>query len=518
MSSLWDELKLALHGVWMRRWLVLSVAWGVCLIGWLIVSMIPNNYESQARIFVDTKALLPGTIGITQGEQQRSVDEVQRTLTSTINLEKVVRGTDLGLQVSSPKAVTAEAEGLRTKIKVLAQQENLFQITSSANFSGMSDAQNAKLARDMTQKLIDIFVEDNLAGGRVETSQTLRFLEEQLSQRELQLQEAEAKRASFEQKYMGLLPGAGSIGQRMEAARAELSQVDSNLVAAQSALAALNGQMSSTQASIVTPGSAIGGGAGPATMRAAGLEAQIAEAQARGWTENHPDMMALRGQLSRARAAAASEARGGPRMSAGTSTPNPMYVTLRSMQAEKQATVAALSARKAQLQADLTRFSASQIQEPGVAQEQARINRDYEVLKAQYDKLLADREEIRLRGQVQTQTDSVKFKVIDPPTTPRSPTAPNRPILLTGVLLLGLLAGVGVAFMMGQLRSTYSTVAKLSEATGLQVIGSVGMVFTAAQKALAAKRQRYFKGGLAGLAGAYVLLLVVEFVQRGSVA
>lgn len=517
MSNIWDEVRLALHGIWMRRWLALAVAWGVCLAGWLVVSMVPNNYESQARIFVDTKSLLDTAAGLQPGETQRSIDQVQRTLTSTVNLEKVVRGTDLGLQATSPKAVTSAAEGLRTRIKVLAQQENLFQITSTANFGGMSDAQNAKLAHDITQKLIDIFVEENLAGGRVETSQTLRFLEQQLTQREMELQAAEAKRAEFEQKYMGLLPGVGSVGQRMEAARSELSQVESNLVAAQSALAALNGQMSSTQASIATPGGAISG-PGAAASRAAGLEAQIAEAQARGWTEGHPDMIALRGQWSRAKAAAAAEARSGVRSSGGGSSPNPMYVTLRSMQAEKQATVAALSARKAQLQADMSRFSASQIQEPGVAQEQARLNRDYEVLKQQYDKLLAEREEIRLRGQVQNQTDAVRFKVIDPPSIPRSPSAPNRPMLLTGVLILGLLAGAGLAFAMGQLRQTYPTTAKLAAASGLPVIGSVGEVTTLGQRTLVSKRQRFFKGGAAALAGAYVLLLVVEFVQRSSVA
>ena len=46
MNSLQDEVLTALHAVWNRRWLALAVAWGVCLIGWLIVALIPNSYES----------------------------------------------------------------------------------------------------------------------------------------------------------------------------------------------------------------------------------------------------------------------------------------------------------------------------------------------------------------------------------------------------------------------------------------------------------------------------------------
>ncbi|MFX8786193.1 hypothetical protein ABTM90_20435, partial [Acinetobacter baumannii] len=77
--------------------------------------------------------------------------------------------------------------------------------------------------------------------------------------------------------------------------------------------------------------------------------------------------------------------------------------------AEKQAQVAALSGRKNQIQGDLDQLNAKLASDPNAAAEQAQLERDYQVLKDHYDKLLADREEVRLRGQVQNQTDAVKF-------------------------------------------------------------------------------------------------------------
>ncbi len=132
--------------------------------------------------------------------------------------------------------------------------------------------------------------------------------------------------------------------------------------------------------------------------------------------------------------------------------------------------------------------------------------------------MLTDREALRLRGQVETERSAVKFQVIDPPTTPRSPIAPNRPLLLFGVLLAGLGAGVAAAFAIGQLRSTFTTTARLERAIGLPVLGAITQTITDAGRALRAKRLKYFYAGSAALGGIFVLLLVVEFIQRGMVA
>jgi hypothetical protein len=153
-----------------------------------------------------------------------------------------------------------------------------------------------------------------------------------------------------------------------------------------------------------------------------------------------------------------------------------------------------------------------------VAAEAQRITRDYDVLKQQYDKLLQDREELRLRGQVETEHNSVKFQVIDPPTTPRAPVAPNRPVLLVVVLFAGMAAGIGAAFAVGQLRSTFATAGKMERALGLPVLGAITQTLTDSGRALRAKRLRYFFAGSMALGGVFVLLLVVEFIQRGMVA
>jgi hypothetical protein len=119
---------------------------------------------------------------------------------------------------------------------------------------------------------------------------------------------------------------------------------------------------------------------------------------------------------------------------------------------------------------------------------------------------------------VQSENGTVKFRVIDPPSSPRKPTAPDRPLLLTGVLLFGLLTGIGVAFGMSQLQAKYVNAPRLEKASGLRVIGSISESLTFSQKSDRKRRMKLFYAGGAALAGVFALLLVVEMVQRGGVA
>jgi uncharacterized protein involved in exopolysaccharide biosynthesis len=215
MSNILDELRIALYGIWHRRWLALGVAWVVCLLGWLVVAMVPNTYESKARIFIQIDDVLSDQIGI-GGDAKRDIDRVRQTLTSSVNLEKVVRATRLGDKVTTDKQMESAVAGLSTQIKVVSQQDNLFEISATSGRGSYTDAQNAKLAQDIVQKMIDIFREENLAGGRGEMTDTLAFMDQQLADRQKDLEAAEQKRQEFEAKNADLMPGTGSLAGKLE--------------------------------------------------------------------------------------------------------------------------------------------------------------------------------------------------------------------------------------------------------------------------------------------------------------
>ena len=302
------------------------------------------------------------------------------------------------------------------------------------------------------------------------------------------------------------VPGSGSLTTKLEAARGEMRDIDSNLLAAQSALASINGQLSGTPQTIALPG--VQGGAKGALAQA---QADLGAMRARGLTDSHPDVISLRAQIASLQKAAAGEGGGG-------GAPNPAYTSLISIKADREASLVALQSRKASLQAEIARLSAQQYGEPAIAAEAARISRDYDVLKQQYDKLLQDREQLRTRGKVEDKASQFRFDIIQQPGVPQKPAAPNRPLLLFGVLIVGLGAGVAAAYALGQLKSSFATPQKLERAFDLPVIGSISLTISDAARVTEKRRLKQFAGACAGLGTMFVILVAIEIVSIGTIA
>ena len=123
MDGLYEQLRIAAHQVWRRRWLALAVAWGLCLAGWLAVALIPNSYESKAKVFVQMQSMLPSQLGMNPADRQNDLTRIKQTLTSTSNLEKVVRRTELNSLVASERDLATQVAALRDNIKLTAQQD-----------------------------------------------------------------------------------------------------------------------------------------------------------------------------------------------------------------------------------------------------------------------------------------------------------------------------------------------------------------------------------------------------------
>jgi polysaccharide chain length determinant protein (PEP-CTERM system associated) len=229
----------------------------------------------------------------------------------------------------------------------------------------------------------------------------------------------------------------------------------------------------------------------------------------RRYTEEHPDVAQTRRMIgaleeqkrqeaeARRKAAAAA---GPARLSAAT---NPVFQQIKISLTEAEANVAALQARVAELQSRLDQLRASANRVPQVEAELAQLNRDYEIIRQNYQQMVARRESLTLTGELDETAGLAEFRIIDPPRVSDKPVFPNRMVMIPLLLVVAIGAGAAAAFAVSQLMPTFHSTRSLREIGQRPVLGSLSLRPTAAM----VRRQRlstvYFAGSLAGLIGVY---------------
>jgi hypothetical protein len=142
---------------------------------------------------------------------------------------------------------------------------------------------------------------------------------------------------------------------------------------------------------------------------------------------------------------------------------------------------------------------------PEVEAEYARLSRDYEVTRAQYNSLLERLEKAKLSDEAD-QTGIVTFDVIDPPMVAFEPVAPNRLLLLAGVFLGALAAGAGLAYLLNMQKPVFSNARTLGDVVGLPVLGAVTAAWLSDVRDRRRRELIAFAGSCAGLLAIFVLL------------
>lgn len=491
---------------WRRRWWGVAVAWLVCIVGWTWVMTIPDRYEASARVYVDTQTLLkPLLAGLAvEPNVTQQITMMTRQLVSRPTLEKVARMTDLDVKAKTPEQTEAMLNGLASRITIAdAGRENLYTIS-------YQDA-NGDLAKKVVQSLLTIFVETSLGKTRQDISSSQRFIEEQLQQYQQKLTDAENALKEFKQTHIGMMPGqGGDYYAKLAETSAQLRQAQLDQQEALNRRNQLKRQLADEEpelnaaAAAVSTHSEIDG-------RIQALEKQMDQLRLQ-YTDLHPDIQSTKRLIEKLQAQKKIDLAGRTADPAGARIQNPVYQQLTIAIAEADATVASLGARVAEYQRRYGELRSASNMIPQVEQDYTQLMRDYDVYRQNYDALLKRRESVTMSGEVESKTDTVDFRVIDPPFVPSQPAWPNRPMLLSLVALGGLGAGIAVAFLLSQLRRTVTDRRVLRELTGLPLLGAVSRVETDETRRRKRKGLLTYLAALGSLIAAYGAVMILQLV------
>jgi polysaccharide chain length determinant protein (PEP-CTERM system associated) len=513
MNAALEFILEQIRGVWRFRWTAMLVAWIVCLVGWLIVLAMPDTYSAWARVYVDTRTRLSQ---VTQGIGVESniasqAEAVREALLGGPQLEKVARLSMPGYATASLEQQAAIIDGLRKRLQVEATGErnrpaDLYTITYTD--------QDRHTAHGVVDQLLKLFLANALGGSQEGSERAQQFLTQQIAEYDKKLQAAESRLADFKRQNAGLVPGAtGDYFTHMHGETDALDKDRSALTVAEQKREELQRQLSSEQPLMGSSGK-VNGAVGADTSSA------IRETQARldelllRFTDKHPDVIAARRTLEdlKKRQQVEIEAvRHGDQAAIAASglAANPVYQGIKLQLSQADVEVAAARRQLADREGKIAELRKMINTAPAVEAEYARLNRDYDVTRGQYQALVERLNRAKLSDKAEA-TGVVRFEVVEPPTGSNQPVSPDRIRLILVVLLGGLAAGIGAAYVMHQLRPVFSSARQLTEFTQLPVLGVVSMTWLERHKAQARHAVWVYSMAVAVLIGVAAVTLLIE--------
>ena len=519
MEELLAQLSSIARGMWKFRWTGLVVAWIVGALGAVVAIKLPDRYEAMARIFVDTQSILkPLMSGLAvQPNVDQQVTMLSRTLISRPNIEKLVRMADLDLKSESKTQQEALIENLMKDVKIQSTgRDNLYSLTYVE-----SDKEKAKR---VIQSMVSIFVESSLGASRKDTDSAKVFLDEQIKTYEAKLEEAETRLKDFRLRNLDLQTGDGKdsasrlsgISQQLETAKLELREAENSRDAARKQVELeKTGSASGSVTQSLLQESAISVATPEIDARIDALKRNLDQLLQR-FTDQHPDVANARRLLADLETQKRKEvaelrktAMAAPAQPSGTGAGSSLAMQeLARLQASTEVQVAGLKARVSEYTARFAQAKALSRTSPQIEAEAAQLNRDYAIVKKNYEDLVARRQSAVMSGDLDMASGVVDFRLIDPPRVSPRPVWPNRLMLLVAALLAAVGAGVFTAFAGSQLRPVYNEAQELRQITGLPLLGVVSMILTDDERKTERNSRLRFFFGTGSLFASFVIMMV----------
>jgi polysaccharide chain length determinant protein (PEP-CTERM system associated) len=388
--------------------------------------LLPKKYKSSTLILVEwekvPESFLPR--GRSEEGSNRRLLTLQPEILSRTRLERVIAET---APYPNVRSTTGAVEEMRKDIVVKVRSSDVFTIEFVHS--------DPRKTQEVTQRLATLFIEESANAREQQVEEALAFLVQQVDEAGRQLETKETALRRYKEQRMGQLPEQLQANlATLQMLQEELRGVEDNLRATQQQ----RDQLALTSAGEGRPvGIPVDAGGDLAQLRS-----QLIALRGR-YTEEHPDVQALKARIARLETQRSEAASRG-----GLASIDPATAAAQQQLARTESEIKTLEARRQALENKAATFRARVELAPRSEQELATLMRDYQKLNENYLTLLNKKLGAEMTTRLERRWKGERFRILDPAHLPDRPFSPNVPLLLVAGAFLGLVVGVGASVAM----------------------------------------------------------------------
>jgi polysaccharide chain length determinant protein (PEP-CTERM system associated) len=468
-----------LRMLWKRKFIFCSVWVVISAVTYYAVKRIPAMYKAEAVVLVDSQKipdrLVSSTI-VTDPQDRLAAISVQ--ILTNGQLQKIIQDFNLYPEQRKTRYIEDVLKIMRKDVSVEPQRSWTGRTYS---FKVSYQGPNARVVARVTNRLANLYVQENHEARTSQAEGTSRFIQAQLAEAKQRLDQIEGSLSQYELKHNGQLPKQESSlnatlsrltvqleankdaiyrAQQTKTSLEDSLDVAEMVVRTRAEQQAVAAQAAAAQAN--SPAGAQSDAAPRPPKRSDELRAQLNEAMLH-YSNEHPEVRRLKGLLEKARQEEAAiptpaSAPGAAKAAAQVKTAKPAGDSPEL--AEARARVSGIKANLNQIKAevatreveqkrilnDIADYQSRVGEMPIREQEMAQLMRDYDTAKANYRSLLDKKISAEMATEMEMGQKAEQFTVAEPAEIPMRPFKPNRRMLYAGGSIFGLALGLLLAF------------------------------------------------------------------------
>jgi len=489
--------------IWKQKWLILIIFVVLTATSIVIVQRLPPVYEAAAVILVDSQkipsSMVPSTV--TAGLQDRLANLAQQIFSST-RLQTLIEQDGLYRDERKSHSMEDLVEEMRENLGIhlihgIVTGANTARGTgSSGGGRGNPDAfsvffrdSNPATAALVANQLANLFIEENLRARERYASDTSSFIDQQLDDAKKSLDQQEAKVSQFKLQHSGELPEQenaliaveGRLQAELQSSQDAIDRAQQNKVLYQNSLSMTEASLASLeraarQAAAEDAASGSGGTGGstaaPAPKASDVLKGQL-QALRLHYTDDFPEVKRVKRELAEVEALEKKQAAANPPVQSANSpvpggsrpdlneagligsTPTPLTPeilkerdqvgSLKNQLTALDMEIQRRTAEQDSVRKQMAKYQSHLDQLPVSQQDLAKLTRDYEISRQNYQSLLNHKFTADMSTDMEMRQQSERFTLIEAATAPELPAAPNRPLYdgASAIIAFGLALAVG---------------------------------------------------------------------------